>query len=347
MAEENTEIADDLPTRTLTERGASQSPNRHPTLGDAQAYFSDMLDPAPPDNSETSEDAPTDPVDEPAAIETAADEPIEDEGSDAEDDAPEYEEEPDPVDDEPRHSVTVNGEEYEVTLDELRNGYMMQSDYSRKTSDLAEQRRAIEAQQSQVEAERQRYLHELSQMQQTVEEPQPDWEALKAEDELEYVIKRNEWREKQEAKTAAQQRYQVEMQQQQQMQMQELQQFVEAERQKLPERIPEWRDEAVAKADHEKIVTYAERSGFAPEELQGLYDSRAVKVLRDAMLWNELQNKQPAVQKKARNAPKVAKPGTTKSKSDSNQSRRREQRSRLKKSGRVEDAAAIFSEMLK
>ena len=274
MAEENTEIGDDLPTRTLNERGASQSPSRHPTLGDAQAYFSDMLDPAPPDNSETSEDAPTDPVDEPAAIETAADDFIADEGSDAEDDAPEIEEEHDPVEDAPRHSVTVNGEEYEVTLDELRNGYMMQSDYSRKTSDLAEQRRAIEAQQSQVEAERQRYLHGLSQMQQTVEEPQPDWEALKAEDELEYVIKRNEWREKQEAKTAAQQSYQVEIQQQQQM---------------------------CRLGDIEPVG----------------------------------------------GAPKVAKPGTTKSKSDSNQSRKREQRSRLKKSGRVEDAAAIFSEMLK
>lgn len=347
MAEETTEIVDDLPTRTLDERSANQSPNRHPTLGDAQAYFTEMLDPAPPDNSETSEDAPTEPVDEPEAIETATEETVEFEGSDAEEDAPEIEEEPVPVDDAPRHSVTVNGEEYEVTLDELRNGYMMQSDYSRKTSDLAEQRRAFEAQQQQLEMERQRYLQELSQMQQTVDEPEPNWEALKAEDELEYVIKRNEWREKQEAKTAAQQKYQAEIQQQQQMQMQELQQFVEAERQKLPERIPEWKDEAVAKADHEKIITYAQRSGFAPEELQGLYDSRAVKVLRDAMLWNELQQQKPAVQKKARNAPKVAKPGTTKSKADSNQARRREQRSRLKKSGRVEDAAAIFSEMLK
>lgn len=346
MAEENTEIVDDLPTRVLEERGASQSPNRHPTLGDAQAYFSNMLDPQP-DNPAPSEDAPPEPAEEPEAIETASEEPVEFEGSDAEEDAPEIEEEPVPVDDEPRHSVTVNGEEYEVTLDELRNGYMMQSDYSRKTSDLAEQRRAFEAQQQQLEMERQRYLQELSQMQQTVDEPEPNWEALKAEDELEYVIKRNEWREKQEAKTAAQQKYQAEMQQQQQMQMQELQQFVEAERQKLPERIPEWKDEAVAKADHEKIITYAQRSGFAPEELQGLYDSRAVKVLRDAMLWNELQEQKPAVQKKARNAPKVAKPGTTKSKSDSNQARRREQRSRLKKSGRVEDAAAIFSEMLK
>ena len=305
-----------------------------------------MLDPAP-DNPVPSEDAPPEPVEEQEAIETASEEPAEFEGSDAEEAAPEIEEEPVLVNDEPRHTVTVNGEEYEVTLDELRNGYMMQSDYSRKTSDLAEQRRAFEAQQQQLEMERQRYLQELSQMQQTVDEPEPNWEALKAEDELEYVIKRNEWREKQEAKTAAQQKYQAEMQQQQQMQMQQLQQFVEAERQKLPERIPEWKDEAVAKADHEKIVTYAQRSGFSPEELQGLYDSRAVKVLRDAMLWNELQNKQPAVQKKARNAPKVAKPGTTKSKADSNQARRREQRVRLKKSGRVEDAAAIFSEMLK
>jgi len=38
------------------------------------------------------------------------------------------------------YTITVAGHETEVTLDELRNGYMRQADYSRKTQDLSNQR---------------------------------------------------------------------------------------------------------------------------------------------------------------------------------------------------------------
>lgn len=40
--------------------------------------------------------------------------------------------------------VKVNGEEREVTLDELRGGYMRQADYTQKTQDLANQRQQLE-----------------------------------------------------------------------------------------------------------------------------------------------------------------------------------------------------------
>jgi len=39
----------------------------------------------------------------------------------------------------PTYRVKVGGEEFEVTLDELRNGYQRQSDYTRKSQSLAEQ----------------------------------------------------------------------------------------------------------------------------------------------------------------------------------------------------------------
>lgn len=44
-----------------------------------------------------------------------------------------------------KYKVKVNGVEREVTLDELRNGYMMHSDYSRKTQALADEKRRLEA----------------------------------------------------------------------------------------------------------------------------------------------------------------------------------------------------------
>ena len=44
-----------------------------------------------------------------------------------------------------KYKVKVNGVEREVTLDELRNGYMMHSDYTAKTQALAEEKRRMEA----------------------------------------------------------------------------------------------------------------------------------------------------------------------------------------------------------
>lgn len=44
-----------------------------------------------------------------------------------------------------KYTVKVNGVEREVTLDELRNGYMMHSDYTAKTQALAEEKRRMEA----------------------------------------------------------------------------------------------------------------------------------------------------------------------------------------------------------
>ena len=48
------------------------------------------------------------------------------------------------TDEEPKYTVKVDGEEIEVTQDELLRGYMRQRDYTQKTQQLAEQRRQFE-----------------------------------------------------------------------------------------------------------------------------------------------------------------------------------------------------------
>lgn len=50
----------------------------------------------------------------------------------------------DETDEEPKYTVKVDGEEIEVTQDELLRGYMRQRDYTQKTQQLAEQRRQFE-----------------------------------------------------------------------------------------------------------------------------------------------------------------------------------------------------------
>lgn len=51
---------------------------------------------------------------------------------------------PEPTEEEPKYKVKVDGEEIEVTQEELLRGYMRQKDYTQKTQQLAEQRRQFE-----------------------------------------------------------------------------------------------------------------------------------------------------------------------------------------------------------
>lgn len=67
-----------------------------------------------------------------------------DEDSDEEQSQDGYEDEQVQSNEEPKYTVKVNGEDVEVTQEELLRGYMRQSDYTRKTQALADERQRIE-----------------------------------------------------------------------------------------------------------------------------------------------------------------------------------------------------------
>ena len=105
------------------------------------------------------------------------------------------------------YTVRVNGEDVEVTEDELVRGYSRQSDYTKKTQELAEYRKQLDGgaqylqnEVAQTQAARQEYVNAMSlaiesnfsiakQFENT------DWERLKVEDREEYLTKRDEYRE--------------------------------------------------------------------------------------------------------------------------------------------------------
>ena len=61
----------------------------------------------------------------------------------------------------PVYTVKIDGDEHEVTLDELRNGYQRHADYTRKSQTLAEQRKAYESNLEAVQNERGQYADAL------------------------------------------------------------------------------------------------------------------------------------------------------------------------------------------
>ena len=142
----------------------------------------------------------------------------------------------------PRYYVKVDGEEQEVTLDELRNGYQRQADYTRKSQALAEQRKAYEANLQAIQSEREQYSQALEMMaaQQKNELAQYesiDWKTLKEDDPMEYMEKRLEYQEtRDKIARVEQERQRVAAEQQQRVQHQ-LSEIMQTELTKLKEEI--------------------------------------------------------------------------------------------------------------
>lgn len=266
-----------------------------------------------------------------------------------EEDDPEYSEEAEAVEEvKPRYKAKVGGEEVEVELDELINGYQRSKDYTQKSQALAEQRKAIEAERQhleQVKQERQAYAQKLQALDSFLSQQNKgeDLEVLKETDPIGYAVKVAEQsqREKQLAVVRAEQ--QRIAQQQQAEQQQNLQKHLKAESEKLASVIPEL---ATPKGDaiRKEIREYAKSVGWSDQELASVYDHRAVLTLYKAMKFEQLQKGKPETLKKVQQAPKMLKPGTSAPNGKSTQEKQVMQR--LRQSGKVRDAAAAFERFL-
>lgn len=75
------------------------------------------------------------------------------------------------------------------------------------------------------------------------------------------------------------------------------------------ERMPEWKDPKVFKSDMAGMSQIMASEGFTNEEIAGNRDHRNYPILRDAYKWRQLQGKTQATKAKVAKAPKVTRPG--------------------------------------
>ena len=284
--------------------------------------------------------------------EEESEEPEEEEGDEEETEESDEEEE-----EELLYAVKVDGEEQEVSLDELLKGYSRQSDYTRKTQDLSTERREMESLQekynsemAQIQAERQQYTEYLSQI---VERSMGgldkyanlDWEAMKSSDPIEYVTKREEFREAQE-KIQAMRNEQATAQQKQAEESKQLHsQMVQEEHLKLVSAEPDWGEPDKQKELAGNVRKYALSQGFSEEELNSLVDHRSVLVLMKAAKFDAI-DKADVKSKKIKNKPKVVRSGKGTTKNEGSKKKRAAEMKRLQQSGRVDDAAILMEDFI-
>ena len=250
----------------------------------------------------------------------------------------------------PRYRVKVSGEEVEVTLDELLNGYSRTADYQKKTQSLAEQRKAVEAERVKIEEAaktRETYSQRLQVIEQLLQQQNQgeDLSSLKAEDPIAYAVAMAEKVEREKQLQAVQAERQRVQQEQMAHQQAQLQKHIQGEQAKLMEAIPDFKDDVKAEVVRRDIRNYAKSIGFTDQELSQVYDSRAVLALYKAAQYDKLMANKGAATKKVATAPKTIRPGTSNPQSSENEAVKKE-RARLRQSGNKKDAARLFERFL-
>jgi hypothetical protein len=259
-------------------------------------------------------------------------------------------EEGDEIEDKPRYRVKVAGEEAEVTIDELINGYQREADYTKKTQSLAEARKALDQEKAQVEQAkilRDQYAQRLQMVEQVLQsQNKPEnLEQLKETDPIGYAVKVAEQNQREKQLQAVQAERQRIAQTQQAERVQHLSSHVAQEAEKLAQTIPEFKDPEKGEIVRKEIRTFAKSIGWTDQELASVYDSRAVLTLYQAMQYQKLMSKQPQVTKRMAEAPRMLKAGVS-TQREAGQEQVKKVKQQLKRSGRIADAANVFERFL-
>ena len=243
------------------------------------------------------------------------------------------------------HKVKVAGQEFDVTLDELRNGYQRDADYRRKTEELSNDRKNF---QSESEKQRLDYSQKLNELNQSLSIAQQDLNAeinsadldkLYDEDPTEAARVERKLKKKQDALNQSLQKAQAE-------QKQQFETFLQDQQRKLVSKMPEFSDPAKASSLKANMKNTLNNYGVNDQEVAQVYDHRIVMLVNDAMKYRSMQNSKPNLAKKISKPSKVFSSGVKQGKTELNQKARKEKFSRLRKSGSVKDASSIFLDMI-
>lgn len=291
--------------------------------------------------NEASEAAPEEAQEAEPAEEEAEEANSEDQPEEEESEAEDAEEEAEEESEEPQvFKVTIDGQEVEIPSDELVKGYQRQSDYTRKTQELAEQRKASEAEIAQA---KQQYAEAIQTVYNFLEQngPQPPDPSLQETDPITYLTQMEAYRAHRDQLQATQMERQRLQQEQDQQKAQERQKVVQQEHEKLLEALPQWRNPDVAAKEQRELADHLISRGYSPQEVSSASKSRDILLALDAMKWRKLQAEKPKAVAKAKGKPKVAKPGSSqKTTTDFANARQR-----VKKTGSVDDAARAIGLM--
>lgn len=305
------------------------------SIDDAMAidFFDPSEDTEEAETAEQSQDEPGEIEDDQEAdeIEAGAD----DEEGEAEgetDEGDDAEPAPEPTDD---VHVTVNGEK--IALSELKAGYQRQADYSRKTQEVAEKRKGLEALSARViqtvEAVADFLIKQIP--------PEPDPQLAMTDPNRFVQMKAMHDAASAQVSALLDQTGQVK-QVEQALTAEQKRELLQQENAKLVERFPVTATKEGHAKFFETATNAAKELGYSDDEIKSVMDHRTFALAYYAAMGMRAEKAQAKAKAKVQNAPPVASPKAQKQGVNASKARRnQEAMKRLARTGSIEDALAI------
>lgn len=250
--------------------------------------------------------------------------------------------------------LKVNGEELEKPLDEVVALAQQGLDYTKKTQEVAEQRKQLETLEQQLKTQEQQFseqaqlnnllIEDVAKItaldQQLSQYANVDWQKLTDSDFVEAQKQYMAYNQLQQNRNDAVSQFEAKRQNALAKHQESVAERIRKGKEVLAKEIPNWSPETT-----QAVVTTGKEYGFTDDELNAIVDPRHVKVLHDAMQWRKSQNKKPLVKKKVASAKPVVKPGAKDPKVAAN-SNAKKMRDQLRKSGSSELASKLIEQMI-
>lgn len=240
--------------------------------------------------------------------------------------------------------IDYEGAKYRVPA-ALKDAFLRQADYTRKTQDVATVRAAVEQERQAVQRlqqEAQQFVGQYAAIQQIDGQianlQKLDWQKLASEDPLQNLQLRQAWSELLHVRqTAVQQLEQARLQNVMQ-QAKATQDATQAGLAVLAREVPGWGPEL-----QKALLPTAQSIGYRPEELASVVDPRFVKLVHKAYLYDQAQQQKTVAEKQVKQAPpKVVRPSASQG---PNVPQRNEGLLRLRKTGNDADAVAALRQL--
>jgi hypothetical protein len=197
---------------------------------------------------------------------------------------------PEGTTEEPEYELKVGDKLERVKLSELQKGYLRQQDYSRKSAENANARKAFESEVAEVRGERAAYGEMLGRMQAQIEAggQHINWDELERTDPAAWAREKIRAQERERKLDAIRQEQQRLVETKGREQQQLIAQAREEARQILLQRVPAWQQPEVAQREISEMSRVAvEHYGYRIEELDRIFDPRLVLMMRDAAAYRK------------------------------------------------------------
>jgi hypothetical protein len=242
------------------------------------------------------------------------------------------------------HTVKMDGQDMEVTLEDLKRDYGGQKYVQKGMQDAAAQKKEAEAVYTALNNEREQIAQLYNQIQQNgMQAPpvKPSKEEFDA-DPIGYMQKNIEFEEASAAYNNQMAQLQQVAQKSSAAQENAHKAYLHEQMQILQKEIPAFADATKAGKLRERLVTTGTNHyGYTDNEISNITDARAIKVLLDAQRYQDIISGKSKAQVKTKSAKSVMKPGAKRTATPTAKIRER-QKAKLKGSGSIEDAMNLI-----